>query len=69
MDRDNFGRVAVELDATGDGMIRCEFPREAKDQLEKVQSKSRVVIRGRCAGTAGKDKVKLEACVLVSRQK
>jgi hypothetical protein len=69
VDRDAFGRVAVELDATGDGMIRCEFPREAKDQLEKVQSKAKVVIRGRCTGAAGKDKVKLENCVLVSRQK
>ena len=69
VDRDNFGRLAIELDATGDGLIRCEFARDAKDQLEKVKSKDRIVIRGRCTGTSGRDQVKLENCLLVNRGK
>ena len=69
VEREHFARLAVELDATGDGIIRCEFPRDARDQLDRVQTKSKVVIRGRCTGLTGKDRVRLENCVLVSRQK
>jgi hypothetical protein len=68
-DADAFGRTTIELDSTGDGIIHCEFPREAKNQTDKVKPKNKVVIRGRCAGVSGKDKIKLESCLVVSRGK
>jgi hypothetical protein len=69
VDKDRFGRVAVELDAGGDGLIRCDFPREADAQLAALKVDQKVVIRGRCVGNSGRDVVKLETCTLVSREK
>lgn len=68
VDKDRFGRLAVELDA-GDGLIRCDFPREADGQLAVLKPDQKLVIRGRCTGNSGRDVVKLETCILVSREK
>jgi hypothetical protein len=69
VDKDRFGRLAVELDAGGDGLVRCDFPREADAQLAALKPDQKVLIRGRCVGNSGRDVVKLETCVLVTREK
>lgn len=69
VDKDRFGRLAVEVDASGDGLIRCDFPRDADAQLATLRPDQKVVVRGRCVGNSGRDVVKLETCVLVSRDK
>ena len=68
VDRDRFGRVAVELDAPENGLIRCEFPREAQTQIDRLRPDQQVTIRGRCVGLNGKT-VKIESCLLVTRGK
>jgi hypothetical protein len=69
VDRDRFGRLAVELDAAGDGLVRCEFPREAQAQIERLRPDQQVTIRGRCTGSSGKTVVTIESSILVTRGK
>jgi hypothetical protein len=66
--KDRFGRSTVDLDTTGDGMIRCDFPRGFEGQLEKLKADQTVTIRGRCKGRDGKNVIGLEECILVSRK-
>jgi tRNA_anti-like len=67
VDKDRFGRAAVELKTGDDGIVRCEFPRDAVAQLEKLKPEQKVTIRGRCTGRGKKDEIKLEDCLLVTR--
>ena len=69
VDKDRFGRLAVELDAGADGLIRCDFPREADAQLAALKVEQKVVIRGRCVGSSRPDIVRLETCALARREK
>src|SRR5207247_2091428 len=44
VDKDRFGRTAVELNTESDGVIRCDFPRDLVAQLEKVKAEQKVTI-------------------------
>jgi len=67
VDKDRFGRAAVELKTDSDGVVRCDFPRDAIAQLEKLKTGQQVTIRGRCTGRGKKDEIKMEDCLLVTR--
>jgi hypothetical protein len=68
VNKDRFNRLTVDLDAGGDGMIRCDFPRGTENQLEKLKAPQKVTIRGRCKGRDRKDLIVLDDCLLVSRK-
>jgi tRNA_anti-like len=67
VEKDNFRRVAVELETEGDAVIRCDFPRDAAAQVEKLKNEQKVTIRGRCKGRGKKDEIRFEDCILVTR--
>ena len=67
VDKDRFGRAAVEFKTDGDSVVRCEFPRDAVAPLEKLKTGQQVSIRGRCTGLGKKDEIKVEDCLLVTR--
>ena len=57
------GKLSVEATAGEDGFLICEFPKEAKDDLGKLEVKDQITVRGTCKNDGGL--VTLTKCTLV----
>jgi hypothetical protein len=69
--RDQFGKPWIEFETGHDAIVKCEFPREAQGDLEKVEANKTATIRGRCKGVNKRpksDEIVVENCVLMVRK-
>src|SRR5262245_36393748 len=69
VERDRFGRSTLVFEAgkNANAAVRCDFSRDANAQLEKLEVKQKVTVRGKYAGKGKNQAVRLENCLLVSK--